>query len=210
MLLAAEPLAGVGPAIGPGEVALALLPIVGIRALVAAAVRPLHPAQAAHLALVPLPLIHAAISKGVGSLTLHGIVGKLPSKGRTIGRGEDAKAVLLPSTVVALEVRSVHPGLQAVTRFHVVAPFTLIGGSVPMEELAPAMRAVLEPLTVVQVAVGMHKPPDTMSPVFAELPVIASTVGPDDYAVAVPTLTEPLPSVGRAALQVHRAPIFEA
>eukprot|EP00406_Dinophysis_acuminata_P063997 CAMPEP_0179273252 /NCGR_PEP_ID=MMETSP0797-20121207/32919_1 /TAXON_ID=47934 /ORGANISM="Dinophysis acuminata, Strain DAEP01" /LENGTH=308 /DNA_ID=CAMNT_0020981677 /DNA_START=98 /DNA_END=1022 /DNA_ORIENTATION=- len=204
VVLSVEPLASVGPPVGPAELALPRFPVLQVAALVDAAVRPPHVADAVHLTIEPLALVDPAVGEGVCALTVHGVVHEVAAKGGPVGRVEVAEAVLLSVEVLALELRPVDPCLVALARLHVLLPLAVVRGPVGVEELAAAVRLVVHPLPLVHVAVGVREPPGAVVPVVPELPVVPAAVGPDDHAVAVRAMA----CVRRAALQGHRGPLL--
>mmetsp|Transcript_2429 Transcript_2429/g.5646 ORF Transcript_2429/g.5646 Transcript_2429/m.5646 type:complete len:201 (-) Transcript_2429:235-837(-) len=200
MLLSSEPLSSIRPAVRPSELPLALLPVVYVRALVAATIWPLHSTKTAHLAVAPLPRVQASVSKGVRTLTVHDVIYKLPGEAGAVSRGEDAEAMLLAASIIALELGAINPSLKTTPGLGVLAPFAFVGRAIRMQELPSAVCAIFQPLTVVHVAVRVHEPAGAMGPVLLELPIIPAAVRPDHNALAVSPLTKPLPSVRCTAL----------
>mmetsp|Transcript_26105 Transcript_26105/g.75352 ORF Transcript_26105/g.75352 Transcript_26105/m.75352 type:complete len:259 (+) Transcript_26105:181-957(+) len=209
MLPTGLPLADIGPAVRPTELALSGLSIADVAALVPTAVGPPHAALPGHLAVTPLALEHTPIGEDIFAFSVHGVVDELPNERGPVRRDEDPVAVLLAIPVVALEARAVVPHLEASAGLHVLLPFALVRGAVRVLELAPAVRLVVRPLAFVDVAIGMGKSPEAASTIVFELALVSSTVGPAQDTSAVPPPVAPLPGVDHTAAQVDGAPLDE-
>jgi len=79
-----------------------------------------------------------------------------------------------------------------------------------MNKLAMPVGLVLEPLSAVDISVGMAKPANTMSFVMAELSIVAPSVRPGHGALAMALVSKPLPGVDGIARKLDHSPFVNA
>mmetsp|Transcript_37787 Transcript_37787/g.102245 ORF Transcript_37787/g.102245 Transcript_37787/m.102245 type:complete len:262 (-) Transcript_37787:16-801(-) len=103
VLLARLPLACVGPAVGPQQLALTMFLAIAELALVLPAIGPLHDAFGAHVVLLPLTSVRAAIAPRVRALAVHVVAVELALVAPAGGPNKLAPAVTVPTPELALE-----------------------------------------------------------------------------------------------------------
>mmetsp|Transcript_8776 Transcript_8776/g.19284 ORF Transcript_8776/g.19284 Transcript_8776/m.19284 type:complete len:272 (+) Transcript_8776:54-869(+) len=210
VLLAILPVPYVRPSVGPQEAAFAGLAVGLEVALVDPTIGPSHLAIPIHLTGFPHASVDSAICEDVRSDTFHGIVHKLAVERGAIGGGKIAIAMLLPSSILATELRPVTPSLVALPPFHILVPLPVVRRTIGVPKPTTSVGLVGRPLALVRVAISVRKPPYTPGTIFLKLPLVSATVGPQDHAPAVPSLSKPLPGVGGAALQLDGSPRLQA
>mmetsp|Transcript_138565 Transcript_138565/g.430940 ORF Transcript_138565/g.430940 Transcript_138565/m.430940 type:complete len:270 (-) Transcript_138565:421-1230(-) len=132
-----------------------MLQVLLVKALVLGAVGPIHLALSAHLPLLPLAGVEAAVRKDVPALPLHLVVPELAPV-LSHARLPDAAAMLGTLKEVPVVPGAVGPDLEALAGLQVLRPLALVGAAVGMDVLSIAICQVVVPLPLVKVSLQLR------------------------------------------------------
>jgi len=126
MLFAIAPLAFIRATIRPCEFSMPRALLIFVLALKVSTIWPDHATLTVHFALCPLADASSTINMNILSVTIHGIKPELTQKYRAICELVCSITMLLTLQVLALEARTIPPGLYTLARFQVLLPLALI------------------------------------------------------------------------------------
>ena len=153
MLFTALPIAFVAATIRPDEFTVALLFIVYVFTDILPTISPGESTLPMHFVVAPFALVLAAIGPSVYSLSVDVVIIELSDVHRSISPLESTGSVFLPVFVIALVFGTVWPGFYTKPMLFILTPFTGILSTVHVNIRAPAMRLVVEPLSLIDITI---------------------------------------------------------
>jgi len=111
MLLAVAPPASVNSAVGPAELAVALLPIFDVFADIFATILPTEDSLPMHFIISPITLVRSLIRPDIDSLAMNHVVKEFSNEAGIVRPLEGASSVLLGVLVTTFVGGAVLPGL---------------------------------------------------------------------------------------------------
>ena len=163
MLLTINPAASVDVSIWPKEGTMAMLLVLDVVSLVALPIGPAQDSVAIHLVSPPHSDILTPILPLIAPFALNVVVFKVSLIAITVGPCEGAETHLYALFVVPFELGTVWPALNTPAILCVILPVTAIQGAILVEIVAVAMGFVIQPFSLVNVAVSMKEAPEVVS-----------------------------------------------
>lgn len=117
--------------------------------------------------------------------------------------------MLLALMIATFVFRVIGPDLLAFTVLQIVLPLAFVAGTVLVHVDAPAIRLIVEPLSLEDITVDVPEFAVTTGLVKTPVALVLGTVFPDLHAVAVLHIAEPVTSIGGAILKVDLSTLLK-
>mmetsp|Transcript_53321 Transcript_53321/g.98596 ORF Transcript_53321/g.98596 Transcript_53321/m.98596 type:complete len:248 (+) Transcript_53321:264-1007(+) len=197
MLLSFGPLPSVGSTIRPSKLAVTRFAVIFVLPLVNLTIGPNHATLATHPAQLPLSGVDATISKGVPALSIHSIHAELTLERRLVCGSVETISVLLSVNILPLKSGTIKPGLYPPAMLQILLPFASVGTAISMQVGTEAVRHIIRPLALVNIAIQLDKTPSASGSVVLELTLIYAYPLLLNPSASMPFPTKPLSSVER-------------
>lgn len=205
VLLSVRPLASVAPLVGPDKLTVAFLLVFAVLTYVLATVSPSEGSLAVHFVCSPFAFVLPVIGPGVDTLAVDIIVIELAYVLGAIRPLEGTHAMLLSKLVTTFVLCIIWPGLDSVAVLPIFFPFTDVLGSVHVLVCASAFSLVVDPLTLVDVAVSVNEPASAIGLVLLPVAFVLAAVSPvlDSLALSVAGVLGPLSFVDGLVVELE-------
>lgn len=141
---------------------------------------------------------------------MHLVVAPLAIVLRAVGPTEGASPMLLALQVVPIEVGPIRPRLATAALLLVLVPLTLVGGALSVVVVPDAVRLVVDPLALEDVAVCENESTVAIGHIILPETLKLAAIGPDLQSIALLGVILLVPLAGVDLIVIQLLPILES